>query len=147
MYNVLDKVQGGRRSTNHEDPARVLSKSGRKRARARLAEVFAGSRAARDRPGLAASPMALASGHAAMPFNGRGIVGNPDRPAHEAHSASSDLLVRDAPGRIAWIYQESSRPRRTMIWLWRGTENGSWNSEQEESGIGHRRFSERRRHL
>jgi len=36
--------------------------------------------------------MALARGHAAMPSHGRRIVGTPDRPAHQAHSASSDLL-------------------------------------------------------
>ena len=53
---------------------------------------------------VVAGAVALASGHAAVPADGSGAMGNPHGPAHETDSARVALLVWGRSCRAARIY-------------------------------------------
>ena len=52
--------------------------------------------------------MAVASGNAAVPPNGRRAMGNPDEPTDRTHGARAALPPSRAPCRLARFYQEDA---------------------------------------
>jgi antitoxin HicB len=52
--------------------------------------------------------MAMAGGHAALPCDGKRVMGSPNGSADEADGARSDLPLPRAPGRVARVHQESA---------------------------------------
>jgi antitoxin HicB len=78
--------------------------------------------------------MALASWHAVMPPNGKRLVGDRNRPAKQAHSASLDWLLFGASGGPARIHQENSRNVRGRFSA--GTKAAKGAGEMSRKNLG-----------
>src|SRR3990172_855526 len=84
-YMYYARCSDDRGLTATKNPTGLFPHGGGQRAGARVAERIAGSRAPRHRERPVAGAVAVAGGDAAVPGVGKRTVGNPYRPADEAH--------------------------------------------------------------